>query len=299
MRYLRYRPWLPVLLVVGLSVSLQIQPSAAERPREDHTHTGDDKQAPANTSNNPSHNVVDTSDSKGIPHSREQNEDPDKVEERREKKAQARLNSIYVLATVVGVIGGWVVLGVLIWQTILTKRSANAAKMSADALIHGERAWLLIDDVEQPFLVPPESQVNTQQPQLAHCFFYFKNFGKTPAKMIAWRAELQIGESADKPSMETAFDVSSEGFGPAMIPPGDPMPEEARLVSGFITAQQLSDITVQKTRFLWLCGIIKYEDVFRGDVEHVTTFCYLYETRLNTLTPLWRIAGLSERNKAT
>jgi hypothetical protein len=288
------------LALAGFSVVLQVQPSAPERPSEDHRHTGGDKQATADTSNNPSKNVIAVPNPESVSHSDKQKEDADKMEDRRERKAQARLNCIYTWTTVAGVVGGWIGLFVLIWQTKLTGISANAAKTSADALIRGQRAWLLIDNVEQPVLVPAPAPGDLQQPKLLCSCFSFKNMGKTPARLVAWKSELQIGGSSDKPDTETGFDIGSQVFCSSMIPQGEvmPEPEEARLSSP-ITALELKDIIVQKTRFLWLCGVLKYEDVFRRGVVHETRFCYLYETRLNTNIPLWRIAGPKEYNEAT
>lgn len=288
------------LAAACFSVALQVQPSAPERPSEDHRHTGSDKQATADTPNNSSKNVIAVPNSESVSHPDEKKEDSDNVEDRRERKAQARLNYIYTWTTVAGVVGGWIGLIVLICQTRLTSISANAAKTSADALIREQRAWLFIDEVKQPVLVPPPDPGDLHLPRLLCCCFSFKNIGKTPAKLTAWKSELQIGESRDRPDEKTGFDVGNEVFCPSMIPPGEvmPEPEDARLSSP-ITALQLSDIIAQKTKFLWLCGVFKYEDVLRQGVMHETRFCYLYDTSLNTNTPLWRIAGPREYNEAT
>jgi hypothetical protein len=64
---------------------------------------------------------------------------------------QDRAYRAYLWATILGVVGGFLGVGVLIWQTVLTRRSANAArdaasaaKISAEAVINSERPWLFI-----------------------------------------------------------------------------------------------------------------------------------------------------------
>jgi hypothetical protein len=56
-----------------------------------------------------------------------------------------RLYRWYLRATIIGVVGGFIGIGVLIWQAILNRRSANAALMNAEAVINAERAWIDID----------------------------------------------------------------------------------------------------------------------------------------------------------
>jgi len=58
----------------------------------------------------------------------------------------------YLGFTIVGVIGGLIGLGFLIWQTVLVKRStaiaqlaARAALANAESVINAERAWIMVD----------------------------------------------------------------------------------------------------------------------------------------------------------
>ena len=43
-------------------------------------------------------------------------------------------------------------------------------------------------------------------------------------------------------------------------------------------------------------GLIRYYDTFEriGSVPYETAFCYVWETRLNTPKPLWRMAGSAQ-----
>jgi hypothetical protein len=208
-----------------------------------------------------------------------------------------------VLTGMLGVGFAWRTLDTLIEQTRATKIAADAGKASADALIRGDRAWLLIDDVKPPFIVPVNNQSDPTRPRASHCLYYFKNVGKTPAKLTAWKNDLYIGNSADDPpaSATSSYDLGSVVFNPGMIPQGGEKqisPEDARLDTGFITPQELTEINTQN-KFLWLCGILTYEDVFDERVRHETRFCYLYETRIGAAPPPWRLAGPSEYNTAT
>ena len=163
-----------ILVLLALVLSLQVKPPAPERPSENHGATSSDKQTSTNTSDHPAKDVVSAPDSKRIPHCEEQKTDAEKMEERREKKAQTRLNSIYVWSTVVGVIGGWIVLIVLICQTVLTRRSANAASLSALAVVTTERPWIIIFGTY-------DSKQGAS--------FQAGNLGRTPAEIIGFYAE--------------------------------------------------------------------------------------------------------------
>jgi hypothetical protein len=112
---------------------------------------------------------------------------PKKMEERQEKKEQARLNRIYVWSTVVGVVGAWIVLIVLICQTVITRQSANAASLSALAVVTTERPWVIIFgtyDIKRG------------------CSFQAGNMGRTPAEIIGFYAEHRCVRSIrELPSM--------------------------------------------------------------------------------------------------
>jgi hypothetical protein len=66
--------------------------------------------------------------------------------QREEEKTRAasldRLYRRYMCATIIGVIGGLLGLGLIFWQTIIAGRSANAAFLNAKAVIDSERPWL-------------------------------------------------------------------------------------------------------------------------------------------------------------
>lgn len=65
-----------------------------------------------------------------------------------------------------------------------------------------------------------------------HCIFYVKNYGKTFARMLAWRYELQISNSPDIPHDVTVYDMANlPTFSPDVIPQDASAAQEARLVS--------------------------------------------------------------------
>ncbi|HXM59461.1 MAG TPA: hypothetical protein VN950_01305 [Terriglobales bacterium] len=56
-----------------------------------------------------------------------------------------RLYRWYLRATIIGVVGGFIGIVVLIWQAILTRRTADAALTNTEVIIAAERAWIDID----------------------------------------------------------------------------------------------------------------------------------------------------------
>jgi hypothetical protein len=196
-----------------------------------------------------------------------------------------------------GILVAWWTLGIIKRQTKATEIAANAAKESTDALISGDRAWILVEKIGREYLVPVEVQTERQ----SYCFFYLGNSGKTAGRVIAWKAELHISDRMDRPTDVSAFDCSGETFNSYMMPPGEPYIQIAILKGGggFITQQQLDEITKQKIKYLWLCGIVKYEDVFRPELIHETWLCYLYDTIRNRPEPRFSPAGPPEYNKQT
>jgi hypothetical protein len=176
------------------------------------------------------------------------------------------------------------------------KQAAEAALLNAQAVIDSERAWLLLKDhsapdKEEKILGAPYSD------SFYRCPIVLKNVGKTPAKLISARAEIQIADSNKGPRELAVFDGSVEGFVPEIIPQGETMPFLARS-SRKITAQEQAEFGAGK-RFFWLCGSVRYEDIFRQERSHETKFCYLWEERGDGLGCFWHMAGPREYNAST
>ena len=192
-------------------------------------------------------------------------------------------------------------LGTIKTQTKAAKDSADAAKKSADALMIGDRAWVLLerediqDKIQAPYL-PTAEQMMVEQ-RMPHCVLFLKNFGKTPAKITALRFELEVSDNPNVPPSNAAYDISGT-LNPYMLPQEGCLPYEARL-----NTQRMEDCDSIRggVRFLWLFGIIKYTDVFERGPEslHETRFCYVWETRMNASKPFWFSRGDADYNRFT
>jgi hypothetical protein len=217
---------------------------------------------------------------------------------------------------IVGVVGTLIALGTLFLikkevgaaVTALTHsdKIATAATNAANALMVSDRAWILIkktitqDRIQDPYLPSAEEMMAPgRQP---NCIFYLKNYGKTPGRMVAWRYELQLGPSPDVPPDVTVYATNNlPNATPDLIPQGTSVAQEARFRTWpTLGTQEFAEIATGNM-FLWLCGIIRYEDTFERGTEslHETRSCYLWETRMNTPTPAWMPAGPAQYTRAT
>lgn len=177
-------------------------------------------------------------------------------------------------------------------------------KVSLEQLATAGRAWLLVkrtitqDQVQDPYL-PSVEQMAFQQ-RVPNCIFTLKNYGKTPARVVALNYELQVGNSPDTNPDPSVYEMTNlPTLTPDLIPQDTSAAQEAR----FKTIPSQQDITdIQRgTKFLWLCGTIWYEDVFgRGEAsKHKTVFCYLWEARTTLPSPVWIVAGPGKYTDAT
>ncbi|MGO9516979.1 MAG: hypothetical protein ACLPND_08045 [Candidatus Korobacteraceae bacterium] len=198
--------------------------------------------------------------------------------------------------------------GVILYQSVQTKiaaqagrDSAKAAERNADILAASERAWVLVDNIQEPFLQPLDSMPFGGQ-RLTHCIFFLKNFGNSPATIVAAKFEMQVGDRRDIPPSAALYDMAplTLNQNPYIIPQSTkPWPNEAKLTpQAFIrNAAERDEIIVAKAKFLWLCGIVRYFDPFvREREERETRFCYMYETLMGS--PFWKPAGSAGMNQA-
>jgi hypothetical protein len=180
------------------------------------------------------------------------------------------------------------------------KASTRIAERNVEAFVRNERARLLIHKIQEPYLVTVETAVTEER--LSHCVFFVKNFGKGLGTIVASRFELQMSDSVTAPPLPAIYDMkpNTVTFTPYILPQGESWPAEAPLTpAGFVSPEDLAAIENMR-KYVWLCGIIRYYDVFeRKNEEHETLFCYMWETRLNTPKHFWRPAGPAEYNKAT
>jgi len=151
-------------------------------------------------------------------------------------------------------------------QVVIAKDAAIAAKKSADALINGERAWLLIDGIE----APPDFAESA-----VPCFTYrVVNFGKTPGFMIAGKGYVQLVDNRDTLEDLTFREIGGgKGEEAVVLPKG----ELLRLIDDeFPIDQSERDkiFAIPPELYLWVCGSIHYHDVF-GQIR-TTPFAYWY-----------------------
>jgi hypothetical protein len=186
------------------------------------------------------------------------------------------------------------------------EKSADAAYLNAQAVINSERPWLLIqrdehkDSITKPNFFPLEETMSGQQ-RATYCHVFIRNYGKTPAKVIAEVLELQIGENRSEPPDPGVFSKPKR-IDNDIFPPEETLAGEAWLTpQGIIKLSDRDAILTHKNKFLWLCGLIRYRDTFEREnaPEHETRFCFVYETWTNAPEPRWTPAGPKEYNKAT
>jgi len=139
------------------------------------------------------------------------------------------------------------------------KTAAEAAKMSADALIAAQRAFVYVfkynygtDFNTLNFWMGPE----------------WRNSGTTPTKKMRTHVVDKLMDIPLPPNFSyPAKEISTAFLGPqatimgARVPDGGiPMPDIIKVMKG--------------EKFLYLMGWVKYFDIFPGTKEHITRFCY-------------------------
>jgi hypothetical protein len=193
-------------------------------------------------------------------------------------------------------------------QTKAAEQAAQVARSNVDAFLVDNRPWLLIEHgqigeqvgvkIQKPFIEP----VGTMPPgeeRFSHCVFFIKNYGKTPAKVLTMVAELRIGESSSEPPSGEIREIG-ERYNPHVFPQGESLAQVAEMPTGIVGIKEREDIDKSR-KFLWLRGMVVYRHTFeaQGIPDYETRFGYVWETRMNTPTPFWRLAGPSEWNRAT
>jgi hypothetical protein len=95
----------------------------------------------------------------------------------------------YLRATILGVIGGIIALGILIWQSILMRKSADGAKRAADVAEQSlhilQRAEVLISEVGFVSTLPMDNMNSILR-------ITFKNFGNTRADRVTIKIDVKV-----------------------------------------------------------------------------------------------------------
>jgi len=215
--------------------------------------------------------------------------------------ASSRLEYAGLFATLALVVAGFWGIKIAIRTVKAADKAAQAALLNAQAVIYTERPWLIVEDLGgNPRIFKPNFVTNDLPPTIiddhADCAFYVKNYGRTPAVVVAQKSELQISYSRKTPLKSTFFE-NIEPIDPYVFPQDTARMELARLASNLtstIKVQMDNDVT-----FLWLCGYIRYRDSVPQAkvVEYETRFCYVYHEGKGG-NPVW-ITGPAQYNSAS
>lgn len=144
---------------------------------------------------------------------------------------------------------------------IAAKDNAEAARKSAEAFITESRPWLLLHKNIRPD--DPHSKWQFR--------IKIQNFGKTPAKLIAYQAEMQMGDRSAPPD-EMIFE-KQRPFDSIILPQGEFVDQDFSAMGNDFGKAHAGE------KYLWLCGLVRYEDVFESNEPrlHETMFCLRYE----------------------
>jgi len=198
-------------------------------------------------------------------------------QEQEDVASEKRLYHRYMLATIVGVALNCFTICILIWQNILTRKSANAAKASADALKNAERAWVLIR-------IDYDSAMFN---------FRFVVHGNTAAKIIRRDIQRLIIKNINeiKPAPEYNFNQPTPV---SIFVKGD----EDYIDRDFEVLHNLQPEpwnSIRKEELLLVVyGIVEYRDVI-DESPHETRFCYQF----NAAKMKFSLSGPEQYNKHT
>jgi hypothetical protein len=202
------------------------------------------------------------------------------------------ISFVLVCITGTGVLAAWRGLPEVLRQAKAAEDAALAAKKSADSQINIERPWLLFEQLK----VPRYTRIGFDQPaQLVGTFkCVVWNYGKTPARVLALKVRLILGDSSKlPPDPLEVFGVPSFAINPHIIPQDQNRPLEERVFPrGSFSDREDSDIAASKI-FVWALGMVRYADVHGGSYE--TRICYRYDFSEEELI----LDGPSEYNQAT
>ena len=251
--------------------------------------------------NTESHNKQSSSSENGIRTHYEIHQHDEKTQQQKQyDEFDRKFQHWYWGVTIVGVVISLGLFGALIYQNKLTRKTAQAARDSANALMRIERAWLF-------FWYEKFAHVNYQdrtigERELAHHFnWHCENAGKTPAFVITiWCRLIEI-KSLDHLPTKPDYSMSKE-----VVYEGDPLRPGDK--TEWFTASLESTETncafdaVEKRHrsrqsFLYAYGFVRYRDVF-GRLQ-IARFGVVYESEpeLNFEMDHWRVAGPAAYNE--
>jgi len=196
-----------------------------------------------------------------------------------------RLYRRYLWATIIGVAGGFIGLGILVWQTVISRQAAYAAKTSAEAIMNAERPWVLasMGQIQECSIQDPSNP-------FWGSLCTIENFGKTPAWVKSWISQRGNLEEDSLPQEPRYIPI--EDFTPQVLTPGQKL---GRLMVW--NRDQLNQAHSDKL-FLYVIGFVDYRDSFGN--THETRFCFRYYPpfRDNKVEGFY-VVGSEEYNRQT
>lgn len=165
----------------------------------------------------------------------------------------------YLLATIVGAGLSLIVIVILIWQNTLTRKAANAAKASADAIQNSERAWVIV-----------QSDGQTR--------FHFFVYGNTPAKIMRQAITSVHVKSIDDLPLVPAYDFSESPHPRVLVaePERDPWSVRPYFNPLVKNSPEIWQAINEGLKIQVVYGVVVYLDVIDEQIEHETRFCYVW-----------------------
>ncbi len=182
----------------------------------------------------------------------------------------------YLWATIIGVIGGFIGIGVIYWQTKLVRKSADAAKeaalaakVNADAVVNAERAWVFAAMEKHG----PES-----------FSLKFTNHGKTPAEVTDIKKRETWTELLDPDKRELPvppdYGPETKLAQPRIIVPGKFFVYEGTNLATVLPEEIYTELKQSRKRY-FICGRIQYRDLIDRTKIRETGFCYFWSPLLD------------------
>jgi hypothetical protein len=160
------------------------------------------------------------------------------------------------------------------------KKSADAALLSARAVMNAERSWVLVTRIGNP-----EQWYAPDKPSyFPGMVFEFNVYGKTPARVINANCRLhpvpaKPGVEPPEPDLPPIAAYKSESRNPELpeegriLPPEHPFQLRIGLDPPTLTEEQWLKLRDGDT-LMCAYGFIEYKDAFEN--ERKTRFCYVY-----------------------
>ena len=176
-------------------------------------------------------------------------------------------------------------LGAIAYQSYWTRRSVQV-------LASHERPWILIEGIS--FDEPATTPLRNGKYDSEAFHYTLKNYGRTPARIVALASRVDIGESPEFPPHPSVYSLKDFVSNPHVIPQQDDRPHHASLPEPLSQKDYLLILSGQA--FVWACAIVRYEDVHGNRFE--TRVCYRNDPQSNKISVL-RLDGPAEYNNAT